>query len=231
MARLPRLTLTDMVHHVVWRGNNCQPVFVDVADRQLFLALVAQHAAAHRVQVHAYVLLDNQVHLLLTPTQEGGLARTMQAVGRAYVRRFNHQHGRTGTLWEGRYRSTVVEPSHYLLRCMVYVDTQPVRAGLVHSPEAYPWSSHGNYAGLRHESWLTTPAAVWALGNTPFAREAAYTLLVRAGLSEPERMTMDDAALKGWPLGDAAFLASLAESTDRRLQRGQPGRPRRASAV
>lgn len=229
MARLPRLTLTGVVHHVLLRGNNHQPVFLDVADRELFMALLVNHAQQARVQVHAYVLMDNHVHLLVTPVSEGGVARLMQALGRAYVRRFNHKHGRTGTLWEGRYRSTLIDEASYLLPCMVYLDLNPVRAGLVHAPEFYPWSSHAHYVGLRHEAWLTVPPAIWALGNTPFAREASYADLVRQGLSAQQQQAIAQAVLTGWALGGAAFMAALAERTERRLVRGKPGRPPRAA--
>ena len=109
MARLPRLTLAGEVHHVILRGNNRQPVFLDGDDRSAFLLLLAEHAKREKVQVHAYVLMDNHLHLLMTPEQDSSMAKCMQGVGRSYVRRFNQKHGRTGTLWEGRYRSTVLE--------------------------------------------------------------------------------------------------------------------------
>lgn len=225
MARLPRLTLPGMVHHVILRGNNRQTVFVDAADRELFLSLLAEHARREQVQVHAYVLMDDQLHLLLTPQLAEALPRTMQAVGRSYVRRFNQRHGRTGTLWEGRYRATVVDAERYLLPCMAYFDLSPVRAGLVPSPQQYPWSSHGHYVGLRNERWLTPHPLVWALGNTPFAREAAYAQCVARGVSGADEAALTESALKGWALGGDAFLQRLAEQTPRRLQKGRAGRP------
>ena len=226
MARLPRLAVPGWPHHVILRGNNRAAIFVDRADREDFLALLARHARDQQVQVHAYVLMDDHLHLLLTPQQDGGLSRLMQALGRAYVRGFNTRHGRSGTLWEGRYRSTVIEPERHLLACMAYIDLNPVRAGLVHAPQEYAWSSHAHYVGLRDDKWLTPHPLIWSLGNTPFAREAAYAELVRAGLSALQQQALTESALQGWPLGGPAFLARLRQQTERRIEKGRPGRPR-----
>lgn len=225
MARLPRLTLAGVVHHVLLLGNNRQTVFLDSGDREDFWALLKQHAQLNQVQVHGYALLDDRVQLLLTPASDDGLPRMMQGVGRAYVRHFNQKHGRSGTLWEGRYRSTLIEASLYLLPCMVLIDTSPVCAGLVQSPLDFPWSSHAHYVGLRQDACITPHPLVWALGNTPFAREAAYAERVRQGLGVSERRRLDDALMAGWALGGDEFLAALSERTDRRLTRAKPGRP------
>ena len=119
MARLPRLTLPGHLHHVILRGNNRQPIFHGAEDFEALLTLLKDGAAKETVAVHAYVLMDNHFHLLVTPTTQDGLPRMMQAVGRRYVQYFNRRHARTGTLWEGRYRSTVLQPERYLLACMV----------------------------------------------------------------------------------------------------------------
>ncbi len=229
MARLPRLVVTGLPHHVILRGNNRQQVFVDPDDREFFLAQLAELAQREKVQVHAYVLMDNHLHLLLTPQQEGGLSRLMQSLGRIYVRRFNQRHGRSGTLWEGRYRSTVIDSERYLLACMAYIDLNPVRAGMVLASELYPWSSHRHYIGLRDDKWLTPHPLVWSLGNTPFAREAAYADLVQQGLSRKLQQELSDSAQQGWPLGGASFLAQLGEKSQRRLEKGRAGRPRKAT--
>ena len=227
MARLPRLSLAGMPHHVILRGNNRQPIIVNEADYERLLALLAEHAAAEKVAVHAYVLMPDHFHLLVTPGTADGLPRLMQALGRRYVRHFNDTHGRTGTLWEGRYRSTVVQPEPWLLHCMAYIDINPVNAGLVGLPEDYPWSSHGHYTGEQPQRLITPPPAIWTLGNTPFAREAAYAERVRAGLSLAQQMAIVDATLAGWALGDAAFVAQLQQSTPRRLTKARAGRPMR----
>lgn len=214
-----------MLHLVVWRGNNGQAVFRDVADRQDFLGLLAEASVAEGLAVHAYVLLEAEVRLLVTPAQATSLSRGMQALGRAYVRRHNRRHGRTGTLWEGRYGSTVLQAERYLWWCMACMDQAPVRAGMVQAVEAYPWSSHAHYTGRRQERWLTMPPLYWDLGNTPFAREAAYAERVRDGVDERVCVDMVDAARHGWALGDAAFVSALQEATGRRLVKGRAGRP------
>jgi putative transposase len=225
MARLPRLTLINHLHWVVWRGNNGQAVFFDTQDRLLFLELMTQAVRELGVEWHGYVLLDNEVWLLLTPRQEEALSACMQAVGRRYVRRFNTRHGRSGTLWEGRFRCTVLDPQAHTLDTLRCFDWEPVRAGLVHAPEAYAWSSHLHYLGRRSDAALIAPAAYWDLGNTPFAREEAYGQWVQSGVSEGLRHQLLEAALKGWPVGGEGFLNSLQELTSRRVLKAKVGRP------
>jgi len=162
---------------------------------------------------------------LLTPQQDQGLPKMMQAVGRSYVQIFNKVHGRTGTLWEGRYRSTLIQTERYLLACMAYIDLNPVRAHMVAQPEDYFWSSFGHYAGRRNDRLITPHALYWGLGNTPFAREAAYAEMVQAGIQADQQRALTDATLSGWALGDAKFIAGLKVQTPRRLSKGKAGRP------
>lgn len=225
MARLPRLSVAGHAHHVVQRGNDGQAIFRDEVDRRQMLQLLETQAREHRVALHAYVLMDNHVHLLLTPATAEGLPKMMQAVGRRYVRWFNDRHGRSGTLWEGRYRATVIEAERHLLPCMAYIDLNPVRAGLVAQAADYPWSSHTHYIGQRADRLVTPHALYWALGNTPFAREAAYTRLVAEGLSQQQQEALTDSAFKGWALGGPEFMAALQKQTARRLSKGKAGRP------
>jgi putative transposase len=201
MARLPRLTLPGYPHHVIQRGNNRQAIFLSAADYPVLLGLLEESARKFGVAMHAYVLMGNHFHLLATPTSDGGLPQMMQAVGRGYVRYFNDRHGRSGTLWEGRYRSTVLQADHYLLACMAYIDLNPVRAGLVKDARDYPWSSHGHYVGMRTDKLLTPHPLFWQLGNTPFAREAAYAELVRVGISPAQQDALTRSSLGGWAPG------------------------------
>lgn len=229
MARLPRLTLPGHLHHVIQRGNNRQPIFVDREDYEMMLRLLAENAPKYEVTVHAYVLMANHFHLLATPATAQGLPQMMQSVGRSYVQYFNRRHGRTGTLWEGRYRSTVLQAERYLLPCMAYLDLNPVRAGEVSRAADYPWSSHGHWLGLRHERLLSPHALYWALGNTPFAREAAYAAVVEAGISPRDQAALTSSALSGWALGDSDFVQALQAHTSRRLTPRTAGRPRAAA--
>ena len=220
MARLPRLTLPGYPHHIIQRGNNRQMIFADTQDFATMMALLAENAHKFAVAVHAYVLMDNHFHLLATPATAEALPLMMQAVGRSYVRYFNQRHARSGTLWEGRYRSTLIETERYLLACMVYIDLNPVRAGMVAQPGAWQWSSHAHYLGQRIDKLVTPHALYWALGNTPFAREAAYAGLVQAGIG-----CGDQAALSGWALGDTEFVAELQKESPRRVAKARAGRP------
>lgn len=225
MARLPRLTLAGYPHHVIQRGNNRQPIFSTGTDYTHLLALIDESAKKFEVAVHAYVLMGNHFHLLATPHTDTGLPLMMQAVGRSYVRYFNQLQSRSGTLWEGRYRSTLIQADRYLLPCMTYIDLNPVRAGLVAEAKDYPWSSHGHYAGLRADKLVTPHPLFWALGNTPFEREAAYAEMVRSGVSADQQAALTRSALSGWALGSANFVADLQKLTERRVQKMRAGRP------
>ena len=224
MARLPRLSLPGLPHHVIQRGNNRQAIVADTGDRERLLSLWADQAPRFGVALHAYMLMDNHFHLLVTPTTADGLPQFMQAVGRSYVRGFNDRHGRSGTLWEGRYRATVLHAERYLLPCMVYMDLNPVRAGLVVEAREHAWSSHQHYAGLRTDRFVSPHPLYWTLGNTPFAREAAYTDLVRQGIPTRDQLLLTEATLQGWAVGDPAFVAALQQATLRRLVKARAGR-------
>lgn len=225
MARLPRLTLPGYPHHVIQRGNNRQAIFASPADYQALLDLLRVNADKFSVAIHAYVLMTNHFHLLATPQTAAALPQMMQAVGRSYVRYFNDSQGRTGTLWEGRYKSTLIQTDRYLLACMAYIDLNPVRAGLVVQAADYAWSSHGHYIGRKTDKLLTPHPLYWELGNTPFAREAAYADLVRAGISAQQQADLTQSALSGWVLGEEDFVADLQKKTERRVAKGSAGRP------
>ena len=225
MARLARLSVPGHPYHVIQRGNNRQPIFRSDADREKMRSLLAENAAQFDVAIHAYVLMDNHFHLLVTPHAHDGLPKMMQAVGRRYVRHFNDTHQRSGTLWEGRYKSALVQSERYLLACMVYLDLNPVRAGIVGRAQDYPWSSHAHYVGLRNDRLVTPHALVWELGNTPFARESRYGELVQAGISQEQYRALGQSVTSGWVLGDPGFVAGLQGRTPRRLTPSVPGRP------
>ena len=225
MARLPRLSVPGYPHHIIQRGNNRQAIFATEADYELMLRLIAENAAKYAVAVHAYVLMPNHFHLLATPGTANGLPQMMQAIGRGYVRVFNQTQGRSGTLWEGRYRSNVIQADRYLLACMAYIELNPVRACMVGEAGEYPWSSHLHYIGQRVDKLLTPHPLIWGLGNTPFAREAAYAEMVQAGISMAQQQDLTTSTLTGWALGGTDFVADLQKRTERRLVKGKPGRP------
>ncbi len=197
MARLPRLTVPGYPHHIIQRGNNRQAIFASDADYETLLSLLHEHAQKASVAIHAYVLMTNHLHLLATPDTAEGIPSMMQAIGRRYVRYFNQRQSRTGTLWEGRYRSTLIEAERYLLACMVYIDLNPVRAGMVAQPSDYRWSSHRHFVGLRNDRLITPHPLLWSLGNTPFARDAAYADMARAGIPAQQQAASGEISPEG----------------------------------
>lgn len=228
MARLSRLTVPGFPHHLIQRGNNRQAIFASGADYEIMLGLLDENARRFEVELHAYVLMSNHFHLLATPATQTGLPLLMQAVGRGYVRHFNRSQGRSGTLWEGRYRSTLIQADRYLLACMAYMDLNPVRAGISPTAVDYPWSSHRHYIGLQDDKRIAPHSLYWSLGNTPFAREVAYAEMVAAGVDPQQQQALTNSALHGWALGDKRYLDDLQLRTERRIARAKSGRPMRA---
>lgn len=229
MARLPRLVVPDHPHHVILNALDQQPAFRDEEDFASFLAWLREATRQFKVALHAYVLLPGQVQLMVSPGDAHGLSRMMQWVGRQYVPYFNTRYGRAGTLWQGRYRATVIDSDQYFLTCCRYLESAPVRAGLCAEPSGYAWSSYPHHAGIRHDALITDHPVYWALGNTPFDREAEYRALMENGLSQAEVTSLDEALHKGWPLGSDKFRHLLAKQTNRRIAPAKRGRPPRAA--
>ena len=212
------------MHHVLQRGAHGQAVCRDTEDFDAFLSALYSAAEANHVAVHGYVVLADHFHLLVTPTGAEGLTGLMQALGRSYVRYFNSKYERRGTLWEGRFKSAVLQP-RYLLPVLTYFDTHALRHGEGAVPADYAWSTHAHYSGARVDKRIATHPAYWGLGNTPFAREAQYQAAVQEGLNSVQLGEITDAVIGGWALGDAAFVADLQKNSARRLTKKAPGRP------
>lgn len=229
MARLPRLTIPGQVHHILLNAATGRQIVRDSSDGETFRECLDEAMRREGVQLNAYCVVPSQVRLMLTPDSDIALSRVMQDLGRRYVRRFNHRHAESGSPWEGRFRSTIVEMGKPLLECMVANDLLPVNLGLCQQPQEHLNSSYRAYAGLTQDRTLSPPQAYWGLGNTPFAREAAYAEMVREGNGQRTAKVIEDAVLHGWPYGTPAFLEHLQELTDRRLTRLKPGRPRTVS--
>jgi putative transposase len=229
MARLPRLVLPDQPHHVIQRGNDRQLIFREPEDYQRFLAWLKESARYYNVAIHAYVLMPNHLHLLATPVDNGGLAQMMQRVGRFYVPWFNNKYQRYGGLFQGRFRTSLVDSDRYFMTCSRYIELNPVRALLAETPLDYPWSSYAHHAGIRSDPLVTDHSLYWALGNTPFQREAAYLELVQQGTTNDELDMINLSILKGWPLGSDAFKAELERTTQRQVLPAKRGRPFKAA--
>jgi putative transposase len=225
MARLPRLIVPDHVHHVIQRGHDGVPAFRSAEDYRFFLQCLRDAAKRFQVAVHAYVLMPDQVQLLATPADDIGLARMMQWIGRHYVPYFNRRYQRSGTLWQGRYRASVIDAAHYLLLCTRFIEFYPQHAGLVSQAGDYPWSSYVHHIGAHPDGLITEHALYWALGNTPFEREAAYRILADQPLSADQVQELTSAIPKGWALGSPGFKATLEKRTARRVQPVRRGRP------
>jgi len=231
MARQPRLVLPHEPHHIIQRGNDNQVIFRDDEDHHRFLECLRESAKFYRVAIHAYVLMPNHLHLLATPSDEDGLAAMMQKVGRLYVPWFNNKHGRSGTLFQGRFRTSVIDPDAYFLACIRYIELNPLRNQLAFDPLDYPWSSYAHHAGVRPDPLITDHAKYWELGNTPFQREAAFIELAQQGMSGQELDTINAAVLKGAPLGSHAFKVALEHKTKRQILPAKRGRPFKVKAA
>lgn len=227
MARLPRLAVAGLPHLVCLPGHAGQTVFRDDDDRRQFLAALRESALQHGCAVHAYVLLDAEVWLLLTPHTAPALGLLMQGLGRRYVAGFNRRHGRSGTLWSGRFRASVVQPGAMGRVAMLAIDVLPAQLGMVLTADDFPWSSARHHLGGARDPVVTMGRSYWDLGNTPFEREAAYRRLIDEGLNAAEWQRVKAAAHTGWALGDAAFLSQLAEAAGRPVSPSARGRPRR----
>ena len=225
MARLPRISLPGHAHHVVQRGHNRQCIVQDDADRAQWKNLLGDAAVTHRVDVHAWLLLDDHFHLVLTPHTAEGLGRLMQSLGRRHAGEFNRRHGRTGTLWEGRYRSTMVQPGAWLTDCMLYVESHPARGAAPVQGLAWPWSSLAHHQGVERDPLVAEPAAWWSLGNTPFEREATWRARVEAGLAPDKIQRITLATRRGWPVGDEGFIRGLEPALGRPATPRPRGRP------
>ncbi len=230
MARLPRFVLPGHPQHVIQRGNNREAIFHETRDYRFFLEKLAQAGPGHGCDIHAYVLMTNHLHLLVTPREEAGIGQMMQSLGRVYVQRFNQSYGRSGTLWEGRYRATLIETESYLLTCMRYIELNPVRAGMVAHPREFPWSSYRCNA-LGGTDPIVRPHALYRrLGTTATGRQAAYRQLFKDRIPQGRLDLIRAATNKSWVLGDARFRARMAKRLDRPVAPKPRGGDRKSAA-
>ena len=226
MARLPRFFVPGHPLHVILRGNNRQRVFVTIRDYTIYLGWLRDAAQSHGCAIHAYVLMPNHIHLLVTPDHDQSLPKTLQSLGRHYVQYFNQIHERTGTLWEGRYRATLVDTEAYLLTCYRYIEGNPVRAEHVTHPSHYRWSSYHFHAEGKADQVVTPHALYRRLGRTPEARQMAYRVIFRKPLSGDTLDEIREATNKAWVLGRDRFRKKIATMTERRVEPLPRGRPR-----
>lgn len=226
MARLPRYTIPGQLQHVILRGNNRGIIFVAEDDYRFFLDCLKDAAQRYGCAIHAYVLMTNHVHLLLTPERAESIGKVLQSVGRRYVQYFNYAQKRTGTLWEGRYKATVIDSERYLLTCYRYIELNPVRAGMVAHPLEYPWSSYGWHAEGKANPLIRDHERYMELGGRSEERQAVYRGLFKACIDDVELDAIRSATNAGWALGGDRFKEEIAAAAKRRVSPLPKGRPR-----
>lgn len=226
MPRKPRFTLPGIPQHIIQRGNNREPCFFTEEDYQRYLTDLSEVADQFNCQLHAYVLMTNHVHMLITPFTEHGLSHMMQALGRRYVRYINNTYQRTGTLWEGRYKSCLIESEQYLLTCMRYIELNPVRAGMVEHSGDYKWSSYQCNAQSDNNVLIDFHPLYTQLGKSTAERGYAYRELFRNHIDDKIIHDIHIALNHELVLGCSYFKDKIEETTSRPARLGQPGRPR-----
>ena len=225
MARKARFNLLGVPQHVIQRGNNRDPCFLGDADHQRYLADLNDALARNDCRLHAYVLMTNHVHLLLTPMATHGVSHLMQDVGRKYVRYVNHTYHRSGTLWEGRFKSSLVDSEAYLLVCMRYIELNPVRAGMIAHPGEYRWSSYAHNAYGRSDCAVSSHPLYTALGTDSAQRQEAYRELFRHHLDASLTHAIREAVNQELVLGRDRFKERIEEMTKRQTRPRKTGRP------
>jgi putative transposase len=224
MPRPPRLELPGVPQHVRQRGNNGAACFFNDADRRFYLKCLAEASERRGCAIHAYVLMTNHVHLLVTPSEAGALAAMMQDLSR-YVRVINAIHGRTGSLWESRYRSSLIDSERYLLTCHRYIEHNPVRAGLAPDAGCYPWSSHRHYANGRDDHLITEHFVYAGLAAAPAERCATYQSLFATSLDERLVARIREAINTDSALGSETFMDEMEAKLGRSVRPPTRGRP------
>ncbi len=231
MPRKPRIYLPGMPCHVIQRGDNRHACFAAEEDYHAYLGWLRDAAERYRCAVHAYVLVTNHVHLLITPEDKEGISRLMQSVGRRYVQYFNHQYGRTGTLWEGRHKASLIDAERYLLMVYRYIELNPVRAGVVRTAKGYRWSSYRCNALGRSDAVVRPHGLYLALDRDETGRQVAYRALFRAHMDEEEQTRIHRLGEMSLPLGNDRFRDQIERLSGRRLGYELRGRPRKQLEV
>lgn len=228
LPRKPRFYLPGIPAHVVQRGNNRQAIFFDDSDYVAYLTYLKEGLARYHCVVHAYVLMTNHVHLLMTPYEKDAISHLTQYVGRHYVPYINYTYERSGTLWEGRHKGSLVQDETYFLNCMRYIELNPVRANMVNSPKQYPWSSHMKNAFNVDNDLITAHDSYLCLDENINARVMSYRDLFKQTLSEEMLSEIRACWQTGTPLGNDLFLQQIEAALNVRVGRTRRGRPAKA---
>lgn len=225
MPRKPRFFVKDMAVHIVQRGHSRNPVFFENSDHQIYLDFLYDASRRHKCDIHAYVLMTNHIHLLVTPGNTEGISRLMQAVNRLYVPHFNYTYGTSGSIWEGRFKASLINDEEYLLTCMRYIELNPVRANMVRLPDEYCWSSYG-YNALGDLNELITPHSIYqAIGSNMEQRLASYKALFKNHLDTDAIADIRKSCQTGTPLGNDRFREKIEQQLNCKVGHSARGRP------
>ncbi len=228
MARQSRFLLPGHPQHIIQRGNNRHIIFADDKDYLFYLECLQQGCCQHSCQLHAYVLMTNHVHLLLTPETDSSISKTLQSIGRRYVQYFNYRYRRTGTLWEGRYKAALIDSENYLLCCYRYIELNPVRAGMVEQGGAYRWSSYRHNALGEPNAFIQPHPIYLALGATDLQRQQCYRELCTHSLNQQTLNTLRQSTQKSWVVGSDKFKREIEQLSQRQAGPKQRGGDRRS---
>jgi len=227
MPRKPRFFLPDVPVHMIIRGNSRQPVFAEDDDYFAYRNWMRESGEIHECRIHAYVLMTNHIHVLLSSGEPTNISRFSQAIGRKYVPYFNHKYGKSGTLWEGRFKASSIDSEHYLLACYRYIEMNPVRAGMVSDCKDYQWSSyHANALG-EYDALITPHPLYISLGRTDQARQKAYQDLFSEGLSSNLLTNIRQSTQTGTPMGGEKFRREIESLLDVKVGHSTLGRPKK----
>jgi len=228
MARQIRFSLPHQCKYIVQKGNISTPIFSYNDDFEFYLYNLKELCNRYDCKIHAYSLLTDQVHLLITPASSNAISKVMQSLGRTYTKYYNQYYDRSGTLWDGRYRASLVSPTEYLLTCMLYIEQSPVRERLVKQAHEYNWSSTTHNMGITNNSFITPHEAYVKLGQSDLKRHEAYRSLIKLPLPGNETTYILNAINGGWVMGGHEYSKLIEELSQRRAQPRNRGGDRRS---
>ncbi len=231
MPRRPRIIMPGVPVHIIQRGNNRQACFFTDKDYRFYLDWLKEYSITTDCSIHAYVLMTNHVHLLLTPADHYSTGDLMKRLGQRYVQYINRIYRRSGSLWEGRYRSCIAQQENYLLVCQRYIELNPVRAGMVKQPGEYPWSSYRINAQGEKSDFLNQHYVYKRLGDSRKQRELSYRKLFQEELSEGVINEIRQSTNGNFTLGSERFKEEVSKALGRRVTLGKPGRPRKSNPL
>lgn len=226
MPRKPRFFVAGLPNHIIQRGINKSAVFFEEEDYRYYKQVLNETSDSSGVKIHAYVLMTNHIHLLATADSTSGISVMMQKIGRFYVPYINHKYGQSGTLWDGRFKSSLVDSDHYVLACMRYIEMNPVRASMVNSPQEYKWSSYLCNALGCYDPLITVADSYLGLASNKQKRNSVYTGLFLEHLDDKTIKNIRNCTQTGTPLGSSKFITQIEKKLGKKIGYNKRGRPK-----